>query len=218
MKIWINGESGLVETDDDVNVQELHDYLTQELAKQGLVICGFKLDDEDVFFDVASEIHAKQASEFTKCEVDCAGAEQVSWDILCELEDKPAVLSQEAIKITEELQTGKTKEAHERLVRFSNSVSYIINGIAGANGVLGLDFTKSLNAEEQERLGKVGTYLKDLETAVEEQDFTTVGDVLEFDVAPALGVLTTIITHMKGELFARNAGDQASSDALSDES
>ncbi|MCA8940452.1 MAG: hypothetical protein KDB07_11615 [Planctomycetes bacterium] len=206
MEIFINGQSGLVSADDDVSVEGIHAYLQQELAKQGLIIQAFVLDGEEVFFDVASDVHGKNLQDYKKLEVQCAPAEQIAWDILTELEDKPSLLGAEAAKVTEELQTGKTKEAHERLVRFSNSISYIINGISGANGVIGSNLAETLSDDENERLAKVGEYLTEIDTAIRDEDFTTVGDVLEFDLAPALQVLTAIISRLKADLAERAEG------------
>ena len=195
MEIFVNCQPGLASSENDVPLGELFQYLRNEFAKQRLVVRGFTLDGTVVIPEDDEATCASTPAKHKKLELDVAAAEVVAMDVLNELASKMPDLSGEAVKITELLQTGEMKTAGERLLRLNNTTQYVVQAISSINALLGNEVAaiqrdgKTIN----HCITTLGAQLGELKTALDEQDFATVGDVLEFDISQSITLLGSLM-------------------------
>jgi hypothetical protein len=221
MEIFVNGQAGIAGTDDDVRLGDLFEYLQREFVKQRLLVRAWMLDGEEVFPDGGDEattaILNSTPEGRSKLEIQVAPFEVIAHDVLVELETGVPELAGKATQITEMLQKSDFAHAREELVRFSNSAMYVSQAMTSISTLLGIDLPKLMGGTTiQADIEKLGSFLKDVETALNENDFVTVGDILEFDVGPATKALVSLLTLMRQDVEEKLAAAAAAAGANGD--
>lgn len=212
MEIFVNGQPDIVSTDDDVTIGELVHYLREQFAKQRFLVRFFALDGVEYVPEEAQAVESKTPADFQKMEVTVGSFLDVGTDIMNELAEKTPILASEAVAVTEELQSGKVVDAKQRLKRFANTANYIVNAISGVchlNNIRVGDVTDGTDIEEN--LTKFGGFLRDVQVALESEDMTTVGDVMEFDVSPQISSVTELMQRL-AKLLAEKSAAEAQQD------
>lgn len=202
MEILVNGQSGLASAPDDAPLGEVFQHLRVEFAKQRLVVRTFVVDGEEVFPDDNEELCAKTAADIGKLEIQLATLEAVAHDVLDELSEKMPALSAQAVTVTEKLQTGESGVAGEDLQRFVNSVAYVIEALSNIQQLLSIDFSKYDTDEHKvaEEFESLTSQLNDLNEAVKYKDVATIGDVLEFDIAPKVEFFGQVMQKLRDDI------------------
>lgn len=203
MEILVNGQAGLASTDDDVELGSLFNYLRNEYASKGLVIRRVALDGQEVFIDEGGPILSETPVNYRKCEIEVAPLEVVAIDVLAELEANVPQLSEKAVSITELLQKSKFKEAQEELVRFIDSTQYVFQALKTINELTRIEIGPVVEAAGiKDDIGALGGHLAGVEAALREEDYATVGDIMEFDVSPGVKTMVTLLGLMRKEIEA----------------
>lgn len=213
MEIYINGQAGIAAVEEDalnLSLGHLYAHLREELTKQCQVIRSVHADGTECFPDEVQADADRPLSSITKLDLEVASFGLVSFEVVQELADKAPSLKEEAVRITEVLQTGNLQDAREKLKIFADTVGYIVQTIGTVAGLVNVKLADVCDDESTEKgLLKLGEFLKEIDTAINEQDYATVGDILEFDVAPSLDVLLTLLDRLKTYIFERLDGDVA---------
>jgi|GEM_PF-4324205 len=202
MEILVNGQPGMASAPDDASLGEIIQYLRVEFGRQRLVVRTFTVNGEEVFPDDDAELCARLAGDLEKLEVQLATLEAVSHDVLDELAAKMPDLAAQAVSVTEKLQTGDANVASEELQRFVNSVAYVVDAISNIQQLLNIDFAK-YNTDEhdvKESFNSLGSQLNDLHEAVKDRDMATLGDILEFDLAPKIELMGTMMQALRDDI------------------
>lgn len=227
MEILVNGQSGLAGTTDDVTLGELFHYLRAEFGKQRLVVRTFTLDGKEVFPDENEELCEKTPADFEKLEIQLATLEAVAHDVLDELSEKMPTLSEQAVNITEKIQTGDASTATDDLERFVNSVAYVMDALSSIQQLLDVDFATYDTEEDKvsEAFESLTVQLKELHEAIQEKDMATLGDILEFDLAPKIELFGNVMQSLRDDIRAKveaeaaaEEADQAAEQGAADES
>lgn len=201
MEILINGQPDLAATDDDVELGALFGYLRNEFARQRLVIRQVLLDGNEIHLDENAPELKQSPAKFSKCEIEVAPVEIVAIDVLMELEANVPELANRAILVTELLQKSEFKAARTELQKFIDSTHYVSQAVKMINGLTGIDLTEKLaNTGMRDDLKLLGEHLGNVEKSLAEEDYATVGDVMEFDVSPSVGTLVGLIRVMREEV------------------
>lgn len=203
MEIFVNGQAGLASTDDDVELGSLFNYLRNEYATKGLVIRRVALDGQEVFIDEGGPVLSETPVKYRKCEIEVAPLEVVAIDVLAELEANVPQLADKAVSITELLQKSKFKEAQEELVRFIDSTQYVFQALKTINELTRIEIGPVVEAAGiKDDIGALGGHLSGVEAALREEDYATVGDIMEFDVSPGVKTMVTLLSLMRKEIEA----------------
>ena len=202
MEIFINGQAGLASSDENVKIGELINYMAEELGKQRMIAQAYTLDGKELNIQETPGVLERQANEFSKLEIDVAPFEVVAQNVVGELIQGTIILGEETVKITELFQKGQLQDASKRLDIFADSVVYVIEAL---KPIIGLsDFASDTKLKEGKRFDETLTILLDritgLKTSLEDKDYATVGDVLEFDIKPSLESLTDAMGMMRVKL------------------
>jgi hypothetical protein len=203
MEILVNGQSGLASTDNDVELGALFNYLRNEYAGKGLVIRRVVLDGQDVFIDEGGPVLSETPEKYQKCEIEVAPLEMVAIDVLVELEANVPQLAAKAVAITEHLQKSEFAKAHKELQRFIDSTQYVFQAVKTINELTGIEMGPVLEAAGlKDDIGALGGHLAGVETAIREEDYATVGDIMEFDVSPSVQTMVRLLSLMRSEIEA----------------
>lgn len=203
MEILVNGQSGLASTENDVELGALFNYLRNEYAAQRLVIRRIQLDGKDVFIDEGGPELSDTPEKYQKCEIELAPIEVVAVDVLAELEANVPQLGEKAVLVTELLQKSQFKQAREELQRFIDSTQYVSAALKTINELTGIDMAPVIEkAGLRDDISLLGTHLAGVEAAIKDEDYATVGDIMEFDVSPSVRTLVTLLRLMRAEVEA----------------
>lgn len=196
MKILVNGESSIFETDDDVTMEELFEYLRQELPKSQLVVRTFVVDGKELNEDEDNEeVLKKSPAGFETLDVTADPPIIVARDVLSEWIENIPLLSNDAIKVTETLQSGDAGAGTNMLMAFIDEGINVVNSLYDISRMV--KYQTPTDAESKgtiKVLDELSNHLKELGRSLNEKDMATVGDILEFDIAPAI---TNLIPMMK---------------------
>ncbi|MCK6439152.1 MAG: hypothetical protein L6Q71_02995 [Planctomycetes bacterium] len=210
MDILINGERGLVETDEDVTLGQLIEYLRGELLKQRLIARTFAVDGKVLdHLDDSLDILGKSPKDFNTLDVTVASAEAVAHDLMTEFVSRVPMLSKDAVSITESLQSGDTKKGKEKLLTFIEQSLDVVKGL-GSVSVLVHYNPADPKLSIHGALEALNGHLKSLSESIADNDYTTAGDILEFDIAPAIGDLQPMMKNLKSEVEKVVAGQGGS--------
>ncbi len=201
MEILVNGQKGLASTDDDVELGDLFDFLRNEFANQRMAVRTWSLDGTEVFPDEDQLLRKRTPAGYKELRAEVAPFEVVAHDVLQELESNVPELSDKAVQITEAYQRGEQSKAAEELRKFIDSVHYVTEAMKTIANLTGIDVSEKMNESGgTENLKKLGEYLSALDGALSDSDLATVGDVMEFDIAPSVDTLVKMLALMRSEV------------------
>jgi hypothetical protein len=203
MEILVNGQKDIASTEDNVELGDLFDFLRGEFAAQRMAVRGWVLDGGEVFPDEDELLRKRSPAAYKLLEIEVAPFEVIAFDVLRELESNVPELSEKAVGITESYQRGEQAKAAEELRRFIDSVHYVTEAMKTIATLTGIDVsTKMAESGGTENLKKLGEYLAALDSALGESDLATVGDVMEFDIAPSIDTLVKMLALMRSDIEA----------------
>ncbi len=217
MEILVNGQANIASSDDNVLIGQLLEYLRGEFGKQRLVARSFVLDGQEIFPDGDDPVLQQTPENFKRLEVNVVGVEVVSYDVLDELGSNMPELSKHAVKVTEMLQTGESTQAGQELEKLNASIFYVINAISSIKQLMGIDLSAlsddDMNVDEF--LKNFAKDLQELTQSLKDEDFTMTGDVLEFDLAPQIESLGTLIYRIRDKIREELEENQEAEESLS---
>lgn len=158
------------------------------LAGQGLIVTDVRFDglDEPAFREPA--VAARALEGLATVEVTAGTAASLMERTLQDAAVATDSLGAAAEAIGREFRTSKVAGANEALVQLAESLRAVV-GIVGA---VGLAFKVDLNEVRCDdctvsaMAGELSKYMEELVTAQTSEDWVTVADVLQYDMAPAL--------------------------------
>ncbi len=187
MKIIIDGYENLVMPEENETLGELLIQLDDWIRKNKRIIIQIKLEGKDLSEIDKNSIFNKKADEFKILEV--FTADLWNWAI-CSLEKMKMDLPEIAKglkKVSDFIQKGNWKKAFflfDGYIRLWDEINQTLEMIRKA---FALDYSQIfLNEEVSYKADEFIQLLKEAKRAMNENDFLTLADILEYELAPRL--------------------------------
>jgi hypothetical protein len=187
---------------------DLLDEVDREIAASGTIVGSVRFDgvDEPGFREPAILIRPLETDLIVEIDTEAPGA--LLGRVLDEAAASLPALERSTLVIAEGFRAADVTPASQGLVQLAESLMNLVALVAAASAAAGIPVaTLAVNGEP------VGTALANLDTALgpmleaqAARDYITVADCLEFDVAPAIGPLASVIDAVRDATAERIPG------------
>ncbi len=164
------------------------EYARRSLAGSGDIILGIACDGRDVGVDQIADVLPRAVQEFDRVEFTSGDASGAVIEALSETRlailDTYATVQQAA----DDLSTGRIAAGMNGLVRCVNAWSQVHEAVVSGGQLLSLDFEQLvLNGRPLlDWLGDLNRKLRDIKSAVENQDHVLLADILRYEIDQTL--------------------------------
>jgi len=190
MDIVVDGACGLAEVDPGDKLGEVLDQMKGWVSGQERSVIAFILDGEDLEPERIRELAHVAVDRFAKLEVLTADRGELAIGVLRELSGQLPELAKSLRSAAVSLHSGRTAQALRELAGSLAAWQEMSEGFDLAGRALGSDYSVAEQGGGGESvgdlLGKMEADLKAADAALKANDTVTVGDLLEYELSPAI--------------------------------
>lgn len=185
MEFYMNDEKIDVTLENEKTVGDVLKSFEITCEENNAAVIGIKINKENITADIFDEVSKKELADDTIFEFSVITKQNIK-DAFSKLSTLFTELAEKMHKIPVELQSGKSKEAHESIKNLADNIDEFCHVAALAS--VFQEYTK-IKIEEKpfnEFFGDFSPVLSDFEQALISNDTVSIGDLAEYEICPRL--------------------------------
>jgi len=188
MKIIIDGYEDLVIAEENETLGQLITQLEEWIKDNKRVIVQTKLEGKSLSEKDKKILLNRKVSQFKILELSTVNLWQWAIDSLEEIKIYLPEIARQMEKVSFLIQQGNYKSAFSLLGRYTGLWDEINEALGKIEKIFALDYTQILLKEEKTsyEMRQMVQFLKRAKRAIEDKDFLTLADVLEYELAPRI--------------------------------
>lgn len=188
MKIIIDGYENLVIPEENETLGEFLSQLNEWIKKNRRVVIQVKLEGKSLSHMDRSVIFNKEVSEFKVLEVSTANLWEWAINSLREIKLYLPEIARGMERASSLIQQGELKSALSILDRFMSLWDDVNETLRMVERNFALDYSQIPSSEKKSTLNmdELVSFLKEAKRAMKDSDFSTLADILEYELAPRI--------------------------------